>query len=645
MPQLLAVAIVGLPVLASSLVALVMRSARPVLVHRLVLAVVSLTLLLGLALLPHTGDHAVVAVEWLPGAGLIGLTVGATSLYVVLATTGAAVIALLGTASRSAERPSSSGAVTLLGLGAANAAFLADHFLGRYVALEVVALCIALAPIVERLDPVGIRLAWRNYLLLRIGDAGMLIAILVLGDAAGTLSIGSALAAGEALEGARLGWVVAGFALAGWVKLGGWPFHLWSQTGQWLSLASQTWLYATVVPNLGTYLFYGIAPLLTVSGSMRAMALWVGAGGAALAAVIALTQPNPRKAMVYVGAAQGGLALFGVAAGIRSIALVSLLVLTPVRLLLFLTIDAARAADSRRQRGLGVLLLGLGAMALAAFSLLIPWWVRHGDSGVAGGEGVPLDMLFVAETAAALTVVWGISTVWRLARRAGSHAPNIRVTPETQIDWSRWAALLVLGGGVLAGGAAFGPLFRHLMLTSYSDSLPLPSIPAALRYAATTPALLAVFTLSLAARRLMTRSRWEYASPEALVEDTGALEEGLTRAAQALRTVVEAGIAEQIITVSVRSVVNGARLAWTVEHSGLEGLVSRTAQTTAAASLGIHRVVERDGLEGLLRNAVRGVLALSRFVQRRHSGRLRRNLLWVPVLLVVAVLVLIRWGW
>ena len=39
------------------------------------------------------------------------------------------------------------GALTLLSVAAAQVAFLAEHFLARYVALEIVALCVALAPL------------------------------------------------------------------------------------------------------------------------------------------------------------------------------------------------------------------------------------------------------------------------------------------------------------------------------------------------------------------------------------------------------------------------------------------------------------------------------------------------------------------
>jgi hypothetical protein len=49
-------------------------------------------------------------------------------------------------------------------------------------------------------------------------------------------------------------------------------------------------------------------------------------------------------------------------------------------------------------------------------------------------------------------------------------------------------------------------------------------------------------------------------------------------------------------------------------------------------------------LEGILRRAVSAALALGRRMQRWHTGRLRRNLLWVPVALALAIVALGVYG-
>jgi len=691
----LIVSVVGLPLLTAGAVLALRR--RPRLARAVALTATGLTALCALALLPHAGDSPAFAVEWLPGAGSMGLTTGATGLYAALVTTWGAFLVLLAPplssppmgrdggipphgeerGGGSTERPPLFGAVMLLALAATNVAFLTDHFLARYVALEVVALCIALAPLVEMRNSAGIRLAWKSYLLLRLGDAGLLTAILILMKANGTLSIGPALSAGGALDATRLGVVVAGLVLAVWVKLGIWPFHLWSQPGRRLSLASQTWLYATVMPNLGLYLLYRITPLLALAGPLRTAALWLGAGGAALAALIALTQADVRGAMVYVGAAQGGLALFVAASGVKPAVWLGLLALTPLRLVLFLAADAAQRSNQATRRRAAACFFALGGLALTALGLLTTWWAR--------GAGTALDALLVAEAAVALTGVWAMSVAWRLSRpvearnqvfRKKPFGLSLRAKPgffsETAINWTRWITVGLLGIGVLAGGLAFGPLARHLAAASRMTLPAIPTLPALLRYVATTPALLVVMALVLAVWRLQHRLGLGPLVLAQPAEEVYNLEEGLTRAAQVLHAVIEIGILEQIVALTVRVVVDGARVTYrVVERDGLDGLLRGSARVVMDGARLTYRVVERDGLEGFLRGSVRvvvdearvtyrvveheglegfprhsvqAVLALGRGLQRWHTGRLRRNLLWVAVSLALVALTLVLYG-
>jgi hypothetical protein len=185
-------------------------------------------------------------------------------------------------------------------------------------------------------------------------------------------------------------------------------------------------------------------------------------------------------------------------------------------------------------------------------------------------------------------------------------------------------------------------LVRHL---TASGGVTLPALTDLLRYALTAPALLAVLVLSLGAWRLQRRSGQKPLVAIESVEAPYDLEEGLARAAQVLRDVVEVGIAERIVALVVRTVVNGARVAWTVEHRGLEGAMNRSARAVVSGAHAAHRVVEQGGLEGILRRAVRTIMALSQAFRRWHSGLMRRNLLWVPLALALAVLALVAVGW
>ncbi|MFO7918817.1 MAG: proton-conducting transporter membrane subunit [Anaerolineae bacterium] len=612
MAKILVLSTIGVPLLASLSLAVASRRTRPSMAHHVTLAVSGLVTLLALALLPFAGGGAVIAVEWFPGMGQIGLTTSSTGLYAVLVTAGAAFFALLATASHTQEFSPLMGALISLALATAAAAFLADHFLARYVVLEIVALCIALAILVEMQTRQGVRLAGGNYLLLRLGDVGMLTGILLLMDATGTLHIAPSLEQGLTLIegtplGARLRWAVAGFLLAVWVKLGGWPFHLWKRTGLQLPLNAQIWLYATVMPNLGIYLLYRVTPLVAMAGPMRDVILWVGSGGAALAALAALRHRGVRVSLIYQETAQAGLLLFVAAAGVKEAIWLSLFVMAALRMLLFLAADATRhATPPSRQRKIGTGLLTLGGIMLVAFNLLIVWW--------AGRTGVRADALFVAQAAVALTGVLSVHMV----RQSLEDEEERRPRQTYEIQWPQGVTMGLLGLGIVGGGMVFGPLTHHLMTIASVAPPTMPTLPALLRYMVTTPAILFVVGVTLIARKMW---QWTIQSPTPATESSEEiynLEEGLVRAARALRAVVEVGMLEGLVALFALGTVEGARF--------------------------VYRVVEQEGLEGLLRRAVQGVMELARRLRRWHTGRLRYNLLWIAISLILALLVLVMYG-
>lgn len=598
------IALFAIPFLASGLIAFLLRRASSSTVRYVALAATAATALCAMLLLPAIGDGPAIVIEWMPGAGSMTLSLGATGLYAALATSLAAFLITLGTPYQT-ERPALSASVILLALSAANAAFLAEHFLARYVALEIAALCIALAPLVELKGERGGRSFWLIYLVLRLGDVGLLSAILILADASGTLEIAPALQAGATLDNVRLGWVVAGLLLAVWVKMAGWPFHLWSRFGRALSLNTHAWLYAIVAPNLGAYLLYRVTPLLALHSPLQTVALWLGAGGAALAMLITLTHKDLRNALIYIGAAQAGLLLFAAACGLQMVVWLSLLATTVLRALLFLAGDAGQQDLSPARRRAVSGMFALGGLALTAFGLLITWWGRV--------QTAPLDVQFVAEAAVALTGVWAVRETYRLAgrERRAPETDHVSLTPPSPGQWAAIGALALI---VLVGGLGLGPWVRRLATTA---SIPMPEIPSPfslLRYAITAPALLLISILTLMAWSLQKRSgaRLLEAFPAEQREATYDLEEGLAQAARALHAIVEVGILEQIVALSVRGVVEGSRIAY--------------------------QFVEQEGLEGLLRRVVRAVMGLNNVLKRWHTGLVRRNLLWVPISLALAIL-------
>lgn len=622
------------------------------------LVVSTLTALGLLVLLPWAGSDLALSITWLPGTGPMAIGLGGTGLYVALATTGACALALWGTRALQGTRAKQSywmDVLALLAIAAAQIAFLAEHFLARYVALEIVALCVALAPLAD-LQPTGDGvngggLTRLVYLVLRLGDVGLLVAILVLWSVVGTLDIAPALEMGHTLDATRLNWVVAGFILAVWVKVGGWPLHLWLQAGEHLSLFSHSWLFATLMPNLGLYLLYRVTPLLAHAGGMQWAVYGVGALGAALAAVLALatTRSGSRLSLVYLGAALGGLALLLAASGLKTAVWMTALVLTPLRLLFHLAGEPAPAGEavpgrSTLARAMVTGLYALGGLALAGYGVLCAWWIRR--------AGAPPGVALMAEFAVCvigIAMLRSASALWRRSHPAEAVAREVPATrPAQRRPLEGLPVLALLGGIVLAGMLFFEPLIGHLTGVAHSSPLVLPGAFEMARYLAITPAFWGALVLAVVGRRTFLRPRQVSLEPPTAVAGDRALnfDQGLAQAAQILGSVVEVGIQERVLGAIVRGVLNGARATQRiVEQRMLNDSIQRVSEAVILSGRLAYRVLEQEGLEGLLRGTVRAVLAGGRRMQRWHTGRLRRNLSWVAACLLLAIAALMFYGW
>ncbi len=323
--------IVILPALGGIILPFISRHETPGTARKFTLLVGGLVALCALGALLALGAHTEppalgIALTWLPGVGEIGLRASATGLYMVLALA-AALVATLALDKGEKSPPPGQLALALGALAAANVAFLVSNFLGRYAALEIVALLVALAPL---LALNGIRTAGLVYLLLRIGDVGFLVAVLLL-RATGTLDIDAALAGGSALAVPVQMWIVGGFLLAVGVKVAIWPFSWWRSVGHQMQRTTDSWLYATVMPLLGLYLLYRIAPLLTADAALGYLMLGWGALGLLLALVAIGANLHESRRHIPVNEIVGSLALIVAGLGALSWVRVLALALAPLQ--------------------------------------------------------------------------------------------------------------------------------------------------------------------------------------------------------------------------------------------------------------------------------------------------------------------------
>jgi len=464
--------VLGLPVAIAILLTLT-EHGPPGRVRWAVSLTAGVTALCALGLLPFAGHVPPLTLTWLPTAGPMRLSLATTSLLAITATAAAAVVVyVVGNSADSGSRAPYRAALTLVALAAGNLAFLSGHFLLRYLALEIVGLCVGAAPLLEKGGRERFVHAGWVYLLLRLGDAGLLSAILLLGTRSGTFEIDAALVAFGSLSNQAQVWVNLGFFLAIAVKIGIWPFHAWIDSGRRLAWRSYTWLYATLMPNLGLYLLYRVAPLPA-------------------------TLPVLRTVLLITGVATGMLTLFVITQR-------SLPAKVPARSTALLGAVLWCAA-----------LLGGGKLA---------WW------GLLGLTVIRLPFYLILSRRKKVIDAGGAARVWEQWDENVAHVAQ-RLRDDVEM-------------GILERG------------------------------------------------------------PDVLTS-------GLSETAKRLHATVEVGIFER----------------------GIEALAAGLTKTTRK----VHRGVEEQSLEGLLRRVVRVTLQAARQMQTWHTGRLRANLWWVVLCLILAI--------
>jgi NADH-quinone oxidoreductase subunit L len=325
--------------------------------------------LLALAAGLVSGKSSLAMGEWLPGMGAMRFDLQVTALIPAIYITLAALLLwLVGCRPTGAgDRMGLKASLALLALATTLASFLAGHFLTRYVALELLGLCVAAAPAIWGVKG-GLSLSGRTYLLLRIGDAGLLAGILLLrSGSGGALEIDQAIRSAVLLSPDRLAWIITGFLLVLWLKIGFWPVHIWNYIGQRLPLFPGAWIFATLMPNLGIYLLYRLVPVLTADAGLAAAVRWLGASLALVALALALGQSGTRPGIIRLLAGIGGLTLYGAASGQSGLVWLSLLVVTPLRPALMLL----PPPSTQRQRRLWRSVFTLCGFSAALYGLLV----------------------------------------------------------------------------------------------------------------------------------------------------------------------------------------------------------------------------------------------------------------------------------
>jgi NAD(P)H-quinone oxidoreductase subunit 5 len=174
--------------------------------------------------------------------------------------------------------------------------------------------------------PAAVMAAHKKFVFSRIGDASLLVAILLIGSTLHTLDLGSVYAAMADIEGplpATLQWAAWLIVLAAVLKCAQFPFHGWLIQVMEAPTPVSALLHAGIV-NAGAFLIIRMSPVMSLSGTaMDALAI-IGLVTLAVASLVMLTQTSIKVSLAWSTSAQMGFMLLEAGLGLYSLALLHL---------------------------------------------------------------------------------------------------------------------------------------------------------------------------------------------------------------------------------------------------------------------------------------------------------------------------------
>jgi NADH-quinone oxidoreductase subunit L len=195
---------------------------------------------------------------------------------------------------------------------------LADNLFMIFIFWELVGLCSYLLIGFWFHKPSAAAAAKKAFIVTRIGDLGLLAALLLVWTRGPEGSFDVTAIQEWAMEGHAAGWVVTLFALgvfAGAVgKSAQFPLHVWLPDAMEGPTPVSALIHAATMVAAGVYLVARFFPVFEASPDARHVVAWIGASTAIIAATIAMVQTDFKRVMAYSTVSQLGLMMLSLGA-------------------------------------------------------------------------------------------------------------------------------------------------------------------------------------------------------------------------------------------------------------------------------------------------------------------------------------------
>jgi NADH-quinone oxidoreductase subunit L len=376
---------------------------------------------------------------------------------------------------------------------------LAGDFVQLFVAWEGVGLCSYLLIGFWYERPAASAAALKAFVVNRVGDFGLLAALLLIANTFGSLRFDDVL-----FDPARLADVASsnptaitliclGLLLGAIGKSAQFPLHVWLPDAMEGPTPVSALIHAATMVTAGVYLVARCTPLFLLAPNVQLVVAGVGAVTALLGALIALTQHDLKRVLAYSTVSQLGYMFMALGAGAAgaelavagaTAAMFHLVTHGCFKALLFLAAGSVMHAmgdviDMRRFRGLRSVLpvthatFLVGVAALAGIPLLAGFWSKDEVLATLGRASQHAEhgsfftaIYWVAMTTALLTAVYAFRayflTFWgdlRLPPEAGDHPHEATALMAWPLRLLAIASLSV--GAIGALGHTFAAYMSH----------------------------------------------------------------------------------------------------------------------------------------------------------------------------------------
>jgi len=524
---------------------------------------------------------------------------------------------------------------------------LSSNLLLTFMAWELMGLCSYLLIGFWFENEAPRKASQKAFLTTKVGDLGFLIALFVAFVSAGSFGYEEIL--GSLATWSSVSLAVAGFGLvfAAMGKSAQIPLHVWLPDAMAGPTPASALIHAATMVAAGIFVVARMLPLISLTGWVMDLVLYVGAATALMGGALACAQHDVKKVLAYSTISQLGFMFLALGAGSAEAALFHLTTHAFFKSLLFLgagvIIHAAHTQDMRLMGGLGRSMpitagtFTVGTLALAGVFPLSGFFSKDEIIAVLLHEGHAV-VAGMALTASAITAFYVARMLFRVF--SGPQQSELH-----EGHWTMLAPMGALAGiTVLLGWAspAFaGFLGGHGQWPELAVAIPSLTVAAAGltagwwmygRRGVVVNTRIYKQRFSHVFGALDQRMYFDWLYDAALIRPYFALSGALAD--------FDRNVLDGVVNTAVSLWKSGSTLAWRFDDAVVDGLVNGAARIDVFAS-GQLDAFDGNVVDGVV-DSVGRTVAKAGAVRRMHTGNVQTYVTVFAVATVILVLVFAR---